>query len=200
MNTPPPALHHARLTAAEHLLTATLPKLRGTFTRLQQAQPGYPAGSSGRSSEGDHSDRTGNQAARHLDKGPDPATRDLTDLHAACTRIAADIVTIADITRRWPTRPNPEWAKALRTEAARDLDTLADRWCTSCLRVGTCSVRRNDSGRLCRRCQDYARDIDADMPPVWLVDKFNRGGRINTIDIAKARREVRQAKRKKPKR
>lgn len=196
--TTPPALHHRRLTTAETLLVASLPKLLGTFKVLQEAQPGYPSGGAGRSSEGDHSDRTGELAARHLENGHDAATRDLTELDAACARVAKDIMLIADIERRWPARPNPEWAKALRTEAAASLNDSTN-WCASHLAVGSMEPTRRENGRLCRWCEDLSRILKVSEPPKELVDKRARGQRITTADIGNARKAL-KSKRKKAKR
>ena len=198
--TAPPALHHRRLTTAETLLVASLPKLCGTFNVLEQAQPGYPSGGdNGRSVKGDHSDRTGDMASRRLDDGVEPCTRDLNELDAACARIAKDVTLVADIIRRWPARPNPDWAKALRDEAAASLNTSTDRWCASHLAVGSMEPTRTGGSRLCRWCEDLARTLKVSEPPAELVEKLARGQRITTGDVDKARKAL-KAKRKKAKR
>jgi hypothetical protein len=196
--TTPPALHHARLTAAKALLTATLPKLRGTFDVLHEHQPGYPTGGNGGSSKGDHSDRTGDTARRNIDKGPDRAARDLDDLDRICARIARDVTELASIIRRNPRRPNPEWSKALRTEAAATLNDTTN-WCAAHLAVGSMEPTRRPDGRLCRWCEDLARELKMPEPPAELVDKRARGQRITNRDIADVLK-ARKAKRKKAKR
>lgn len=179
----PPRLHHARLSVAQHLLTALLPKLVDTFGNLADAQPGYPTGTDG-GPAGGRSDRTATLAIAPTD----PAARDLDTAHHLAARIATDIVALADIVSRWRT-PTSTWRDALATEAAH---THTDDACRSCLRVGVHTPRRPEGGDLCRWCSDTRRALDrtGDIP-AWLLERHHQGRRITTRDIEHARAQMR---------
>lgn len=189
----PKSTQRVRLTAAGHLLVRLTQSIGGALDALDDSQPGFPSGGEGGpSSLGDHSDRTGDLAARTLDGFPDQARADLDHLDMLCRRICDDIAKASDIARRW-SPPTELWRDALATEAASHL-TDADAWCRSCLRVGSIQPRRSGgTGDLCRWCQDMTREIGG-MPPEWLVEKRRQGGRITTIDVGRARQERKASK------
>jgi hypothetical protein len=188
--TQPLKRHSARLSAAAELLAILQRQLPVAWQLLGECQPGYPSGGDGGpSSLGDHSDRTGNLATTSHN---DVARRDLDDLDRLLVRITEDVVATADIVRRWQP-PTRKWREALATEAAA---SYRDTDCRSCLRVGVLTPRRHEGGSLCRRCQDYAREVGADMPPVWLVDKAATGRRITTADLDRAKAETKQRRKR----
>lgn len=185
----PPRLHHARLTAATHLLTAALPRLTEALTNLADAQPGYhtggnTGGNTGSTTTGGHTDRTATLAIAPTD----PATHDLHTAHTLATRIATDTLALTDIIRRWA-NPTTTWRNSLATEAAR---THTDTTCRSCLRIGVMTPRRPEGGDLCRWCADTRRAIDrpGDIP-TWLLELHHQGRRITTRDITNARNQMR---------
>ena len=187
--------HRGTLLAATALLEQLTQEIAAAITTLDECQPGYPTGGNdGPTSQGGHSDRTGDLAARTLDGYPDQARRDRDDLDHLTSRIANDIRDAHNIARRW-TPPTALWRDALATEAATQPHT-DDNWCSSCIRVGSLTPRRDAGGSLCRWCQDMTREVGGE-PPTWLVEKRRQGGRINSMDTAKAKRDIRTAKKTK---
>lgn len=181
--------HQAQLAASASLVAIIAKRLPVAWQMLQECQPGYPSGGDGGRSSGSVSDRTGNLATTDQ---VDVARRDLDDLDRLLQRLAVVVVDVADIVSRWQP-PSRLWREALSTEASAGF-TSND--CRSCLRVGVLTPRRHEGGDLCRRCQDYARDIGTEMPPEWLVDKAATGRRITTADLDRAKAETKRRRRR----
>lgn len=182
--------HRHTLIAANNLLTELIQHIGLAIDTLDECQPGYPTGGNdGPSGRGGHSDRTGDLATR---THPDIARQARDALDHLTNRITNDIRDLDALTRRW-TPPSSKWRDALATEAAT---THEDTWCTSCIRVGSLTPTRTPGSRLCRWCEDMTREL-TNTPPEWLVEKRRQGGRINSIDIAKAKRDARTTKKAK---
>lgn len=68
-------------------------------------------------------------------------------------------------------------------------------WCSSCERIGAAEPRYR--GDLCRWCYEIQNDKKANpdrkLPPLTLLDKHHRIGRITTTDIARAFRQEQKA-------
>lgn len=158
---------------------------------LHDNQPGFPQsgyeGSGSAARAGGHSDPTGDLAF-----APDPARDVLEEVSALFATIDHATIRLDHLLHNWA-GPSPKWRDALATEAASKLDDHGN-WCVTHQQVASLERTRRDGGRLCRWCEDVARDIGGD-PPSWLVDKRTRGAKITTQDIARAKRE-RKAKRK----
>lgn len=154
------------------------------LTNLHDAQPGIPATGDGRRGSG-HSDPTATLAL-----GYDQA-RDILDEVARLIH-TLDVTTarLEHLIRNWA-GPTDKWRKALATEAA--LVAGGDHnLCAAHQAAGLTEDARTPNSRLCRRCELDRGDIGAD-PPVWMVLKRHNGGRISTIDMARAQREARQS-------
>jgi hypothetical protein len=186
----PLSKHRTQLAAAATLMRRLSADLPVAWQMLQECQPGYPTGGDGGGSgKGGVSDRTGNLATTER---PDVARRDLEDLDHLLQRLAVVVCDAADIVRRWQP-PSSQWRAALSTEAASG---YVETWCRSHLRVQSMEPRRSEGGDLCRWCQDVARDVGADMPPEWIVEKRARGGRITAADIDRARSETKRRRKR----
>ncbi len=184
--THPLAHHRARLADAANRLAVITAALPTAWRNLADAQPGYPTGSDGPGAGG-VTDRTGNLAAANLDDGYDFARSDLDTLDT----LLAQLWTAADdadrIVRRW-LPPTDQWRKALATEAAA---RLTSEWnhCTAHTQVGSIEPARRADGRLCRWCEDLARELGVTDPPLHLVERRARGMKITTADLDAIKRE-----------
>jgi hypothetical protein len=178
-----PALARRKLEAAAVVLGELTDDVEAAIALLVDSQPGYPSGDGGPRGKGAVSDRTGSLAVAP----PDAARSDLDWLCRLLDRACADLADAARIAHRWQP-PSPRWREVLATEAAADLGN--DGACTSHLRVQKVVPPRTAGSQLCRWCEDMKRDLGG-MPPTWLVDRHDQGRRLSTLDVAKARREVR---------
>ena len=152
---------------------------------LHDAQPGYPSGGDDVRSSSGISDRTGRLATAEV---ADFARRDLDDLDRLLSRIADDVVFVADIVRRWQP-PSAKWREALSTEAAKN---FVAKECRSCLRVGHHSYDlRSPGSLLCRWCEDWKRELGrkGDLP-LWFVQIHANGRRPNSKEVQRARAEM----------
>ncbi len=132
---------------------------------------GYPSGGGSTNSRGD---RTSTVAERHLDLG---------DHHGAQRReLERAILRVADLVDRLA--PTLATADHLATKTS---DTPPSGSCESCWRdAGHRSPTRDPGGRLCRWCADMARHLNADTPPLVLVQRHTRGQRVTDRDIRAA--------------
>lgn len=159
---------------------------------LHDNQPGFPQsgyeGSGSAARAGGHSDPTGDLAF-----APDPARDVLDEVSALFATIDHATIRLDHLLRNWA-GPSDKWRDALATEAAAKLDGW--NHCQTHERAGMFEQARRENGRLCRPCEDLARDIGGD-PPAWLLETQARR-RLNTADIERAKRELkgkRKAKR-----
>jgi hypothetical protein len=158
----------------EHLWARTQPRVTRAIRNAHTWLDGHPTGTG--SGSGGTGDRTGTLAARHATHG-DPHGDLRRDLERTISRLADLVDRLA---------PTNRAAAHLATQAD---DTCPTDCCESCFRDGGHRTpKRNDGGRLCRWCQDIARTIGADQPPLALVEKHHRGRRITERDINIARR------------
>lgn len=171
--------HHSKLSASAILLDSLIVKLRSSWANLEANQPGYPNSGEGRMTSAYHSDPAGDLATATLDGNPDEARRARDHLDQLLVRIARDITDAHRIVCQWQP-PNDAIRKHLTAEAAAH---ESDTWCTSCSRVGSLSPRRHNGGQLCRWCEDTARALNAQQPPVSLVEKHAQGRRITQADL-----------------
>jgi hypothetical protein len=157
-------------------LDPTLAVYRSIAMRIERAiriaadaRDGYPSGGSG--AAGGTSDRTGTIAVRHVDGG-DRHGEFYADLERAVMRLA-DLVN-----RAAPNNRASEHLAASTPEAARRPDE-----CPSCWRDGGYRAKVRADGRMCRWCDDWARELKADMPPLMLVELHHQGRRITDRDV-----------------
>ena len=149
----------------------TRPRVEQAITNAVTFLDGYPAGSGGRSTDPEQS-RTMTLALNHVDKGDTHGA-----LHADLERT---IRHLADLVDRLA--PNTKAQSHLASQAT---DTgCPEGWCESCWRDNHHhSPTRSPGGRMCRWCEDAARHLGVDLPPLTLVAKHNRGQRITDRDL-----------------
>lgn len=164
---------------------------RPAVQQLHDCQPGYPTGGDGGRSGGGHSDPTANLAL-----SDDPTRAVLEEV----TRLFTDLERVTDrlcvLVPNWA-NANEKWQDSLRTEAASKLND-EHNWCAAHQRAGFMEPARHAGGVLCESCQGLSRDIGGDPPP-WLLELKERR-RLNTMDIAKAKREVKTRGKRRKKR
>lgn len=147
------------------------PRVERAIANSSTFLDGYPSG--GTSSSSGSGDRTGTLATRHAESDPHGALR--RDLEKWVRDGANLIDRLA---------PSNAAADHLATKAS---DACPPGCCESCFRDGGHrSPTKNPGGKMCKWCQDYARELNMDMPPVMLVLRHNRGQRITDKDIRTA--------------
>lgn len=188
--TRPIAPKHAQAIAKasqQRLANRITANTHAAIAALHDNQPGYPTGGDGTRSGGGHSDPTANLAM-----ADDQARNVLEEV----TRLFCDLDRITDrlavLVPSWA-NANEKWQESLRTEAAAKLGD-EHNWCASHQRAGLLEPAQYANGVQCRWCKDYSRDLGGD-PPDWMIEKHDRGKPITTMDMAKAKRDL-KAKRK----
>lgn len=167
------------------LYRAISPRVTRAITNSATFQDGYPTGGgSGGSGPADH--RTAETALVHAYGREDPETGKMTgprDPHGADRKaLEATIQRLADLVDRLA--PSNKAQDHLATQAS---DACPPGCCESCFRDGGHrSPTKNPGGKMCKWCLDYARELKADMPPLMLVQRHNRGQRITDRDIRAA--------------
>lgn len=158
------------------------------LANLHDAQPGIRAAGDGRRGSG-HSDPTATLAL-----GYDQARAVLDEVGTLIHAINTATARLDHLIANWH-GPTDKWRDALATEAA--IAAGGDHnLCAAHRAAGITEDARTRTGRLCHRCQRDRDEIGADPPP-WMVIKRHNGRQITTMDMAKAKRESRQRKRKK---
>lgn len=157
---------------------------------LHDAQPGYRSGGDGQpSGRGGHSDPTGDLAFH-----PDPARQALDEVTELFATLDHATMRLDHLLRNWA-GPSRKWQDALSSEAAEQLNN-EHNWCRSHARAGVMEPAEYPNGNQCRWCKDYARDLNGD-PPVWMIEKHDRGKRITTADMTRAKRETKTKRKRK---
>ena len=190
--TQPIAPKHAQAIAKasqQRLANRITTNTHAAIAALHDNQPGYPTGGDGTRSGGGHSDPTANLAM-----ADDQARNVLEEV----TRLFCDLDRITDrlavLVPSWA-NANEKWQESLRTEAAAKLGD-EHNWCQAHQAAGLLEAARSPGARLCRRCEADKAELGAD-PPVWIIEKRHNGRYITTIDMAKAKREAKAARRRK---
>lgn len=177
--------------AAQQRLVNRVVKHAGkAVAALHDNQPGFPSGGDGPRGSG-HSDPTA--ALALSDDQARNVLEEVTHLFRELDRVTDRLAVVVP---SWA-NANEKWQESLRTEAASKLND-DHNWCQAHQRAGLLEPARTKGSRLCRWCDDHARELKAD-PPVWMIEKRHNGRAITTIDMAKAKREA-KAKRKGKKR
>lgn len=158
---------------------------------LHDAQPGIRSTGDGPSGRGGHSDPTGDMATTGH---PDPARAVLDEVTALFATLDTASARLDHLLRNWA-GPSQKWRKALAIEAAAELND-EHNWCRSHGRAGVMEPAEYANGAQCRWCKDYSRDLGAD-PPVWMIEKHDRGKRITTADMTRAKREAKSKRKRK---
>lgn len=166
---------HGRLT---RICTSTQPAVQA----LHNCQPGFPSGGDGGRSGSGHSDPTA-RIALEGDQVKD-TLEEVTDLFLTLNRVTDRLSVLIP---NWA-NDNQGWQDQLRTDAAAKLND-EHNWCMSHQRANIMEPARTKGSRLCRRCELDRSEIGGD-PPVWLIEKRHRGGRISTMDMARAKKEA----------
>lgn len=161
------------------------------ISALHDAQPGIRSTGDGPSGRGGHSDPTGDMATTGH---PDPARAVLEEVTALFATLDTASARLDHLLRNWA-GPSQKWRKALATEAAAELND-EHNWCRSHGRAGVMEPAEYANGAQCRWCKDYSRDLGAD-PPVWMIEKHDRGKRITTADMTRAKREAKSKRKRK---
>lgn len=158
---------------------------------LHDAQPGIRSTGDGPSGRGGHSDPTGDMATTGH---PDPARAVLDEVTALFATLDTASARLDHLLRNWA-GPSQKWRKALAIEATAELND-EHNWCRSHGRAGVMEPAEYANGAQCRWCKDYSRDLGAD-PPVWMIEKHDRGKRITTADMTRAKREAKSKRKRK---
>lgn len=171
------------------LWRAVQPRVDRAIRNAADGRDGYPTGSTGGSSGS--SDRTGTLALRHVHGGgcrqcddegcehcPPPKPHDPNGgLHRELERTIAKLANLVDALA--PNNAATEHLRASTPESERRPDE-----CESCWRDGGYRAKtRREGGRLCRWCEDVARDLNVDVPPLMLVELRHQGKRITDRDV-----------------
>lgn len=151
------------------LWTSIAPRVRRAIENADTFRDGYPASSGGAGGSGES--RTQRIAERHVDKG---------DPHGALHREMERVVErLADLVDRLA--PSNAAADHLASKAS---DACPAGRCESCFRDGGhLSPTRTAGSRMCRWCEETARTLALDLPPLMLVQRHNRGQRITDRDV-----------------
>lgn len=152
--------------------------------RMLENLPGYGTGGDGPTSG--HGDRTLSLALKQT-MATDPAVRDLQRLAELERDLKGRVETgrgfhrelgqLKIIVDRWA--PTDRMTDGLRTAG----DDTGEGWCKSHWRVGSCHPPRTQGSKLCRWCEDMARELGMEMPPQMLVQMRAEGKRITDRDV-----------------
>ena len=154
---------------------------------LHDNQPGFPSGGDGPRGSG-HSDPTA--ALALSDDQARNVLEEVTHLFRELDRVTDRLAVVVP---SWA-NANEKWQEALRTEAASKLND-DHNWCQAHQAAGLLEHARSPGARLCRRCEADKAEIGAD-PPVWIIEKRHNGRYITTIDMARAKREAKAARKR----
>ena len=190
-----PGRAHVFARAFELRVTRIVKHSRTAVASLHDNQPGIRSASDGPSGRGWHSDPAGDLAVDQLDgHRPDPARAALDEVSALFATVDDATIRLDHLLRNWA-GPSTKWRDALATEAAAKLND-EHNWCRSHSRAGVMEPAEYANGAQCRWCKDYSRDLGAD-PPVWMIEKHDRGKRITTADMTRAKREAKSKRKRK---
>lgn len=163
-------------TAAAELAVQLVPAAR----RLAEQQSGYPSGSAGGGSsyfdveEGSRVEKLVERTDEN--KRPHISDRDYRLFQSLVSRLS--VVTTAVL----PTQVTVEYL------AKQASDACPPGLCSSCWRIGHRSESRTDGSLMCRWCEDMARSLEVDMPPLQLVERHAQGKPITTRDVRLAKK------------
>jgi hypothetical protein len=134
---------------------------------------GYPTGSSASGSDNEGG-RTAIVATSHVEKGDKHG-----HLKAELDKCIAQLADIVD-----KLAPSNKAADHMASQAS---DQCPPGYCESCFRDnGHHTPSKNPGGRMCKWCQNLARTLTVDLPPIVLVQRHNRGQRITDRDVRTA--------------
>lgn len=174
--------------AAQQRLVNRVVKHAGkAVAALHDNQPGFPSGGDGPRGSG-HSDPTA--ALALSDDQARNVLEEVTHLFRELDRVTDRLAVVVP---SWA-NANEKWQESLRTEAASKLND-DHNWCQAHQAAGLLEHARSPGARLCRRCEADKAEIGAD-PPVWIIEKRHNGRYITTIDMARAKREAKAARKR----
>lgn len=136
---------------------------------------GYPDGGPG-GGGGFGGDPVGELAASHVDRGQDRAA----EVRRQVERHIVALVALVD-----ELAPSSGGREVIASKAS---DATPHGCCESCWRVGERVETRRTGGRLCRWCEDLARELGREVPWESLVRMRHNGQRIHQHHIDRAKR------------
>jgi len=156
------------------LIDRTLPRVRKAAVNMANGMDHHPSsGKGGGQTKGSHSDPVGRLAERHAEPwGRDQAAAD----HTRLTRLISEL---ADLVDGWA--PNNQ---ARAHWATQGDDRCPTGQCESCWRDhGYRTPARTVGSRLCKWCENWARELAVDLPPLMLVERRHQGKKITDRDV-----------------
>ncbi len=155
------------------LIDRTLPRVRKAAVNMANGMDHHPSsGNGGGSGKGGHSDPVYNLIERHDEYGDDRAAEDLRAFNK-------HLRAIADLVDSWA--PN-NVARAHR--ATQGDDRCPTGQCESCWRDhGYRTPARTIGSRMCKWCENWARELNVDLPPLMLVERRHQGKKITDRDV-----------------
>lgn len=149
-------------------------RLRRAVVNMGDGCDHHPSsGGGGGSSKGSHSDPTGRLVERHTEPwGVDRAAAD----KQRADRLVREL---ADLVKDWA--PSNKATAHMATQAS---DSCPPGSCESCHRDGGHRTPARTTGsRMCKWCENWARELSVDMPPLMLVERHHQGRKITDKDV-----------------